>query len=84
MEVHGEHAVEICLQADDQDVVDCAITLTSFYRVCGCAEGVNVDCVCLCSCDRHPIKFCAKKKRTPAWLQMLFLGIISIFGRFIE
>ena len=61
----GERAAEVHPKAVEQTAVAYGRSLTNPYFVSMYDKRVNVDCVCLCRGDWHPMKFCAKKKKDP-------------------
>ena len=61
----GERGAELHPKAVESTPAAYGRSLTNLYPVSMCDKRVNVHCVCLCRCDRHPMKFCAKKKKDP-------------------
>ena len=61
----GERGAELHPKAVESTPAAYGRSLANLYPVSMDDKRVNVHCVCLCRCDRHPMKFCAKKKKDP-------------------
>ena len=61
----GERGAELHPKAVESTPAAYGRSLANLYPVSMDDKRVNVHCVCLCRCDRHPMEFCAKKKKDP-------------------